>query len=196
MRPRLRRRIFSAISSTRAAALPLTRTSPTRRRPAAGSLEFLRQFRLHAERQLNGSGSCNLVQQQLYGHQQPPGAHLPGERWEHHHERAVRRGGREQSHEPAGQWEHCPRRVDYHPSWRKWLLRRDAQPEAASGGEYVLQLRGEVNPQTFSGSYGGTLSFNAVPIPANAWLLVSALGAFALFLGWRRGRATTAHCAS
>jgi hypothetical protein len=64
------------------------------------------------------------------------------------------------------------------------------------GGEYVLQFRGEVNPQTFSGSYGGTLSFNAVPIPANAWLLASALGAFALLLRWRRSHATTTHCAS
>jgi hypothetical protein len=46
-------------------------------------------------------------------------------------------------------------------------------------GEYVLQIRGEVQDGTgaFSGSYGGTLSLTPVPLPASLPLLLGGLGA-------------------
>jgi hypothetical protein len=42
-------------------------------------------------------------------------------------------------------------------------------------GSYVLEVRGNVNGQ-FGGSYSGVMNLAPVPLPAAAWLLLSALG--------------------
>jgi hypothetical protein len=44
---------------------------------------------------------------------------------------------------------------------------------AMAAGSYIVQIRGEANP---SSSYAGTISFNAVPLPASLIMLLSGLG--------------------
>jgi hypothetical protein len=64
-------------------------------------------------------------------------------------------------------------------------------PNDVPAGSYILQIRGEaVNP---AGSYGGTITFDAVPLPAALPLLFSGLMGFAGFGGLiRRRRGGTA----
>jgi hypothetical protein len=57
-------------------------------------------------------------------------------------------------------------------------------PKALVAGSYILQVRGEGSP---TATYGGTVTFTPVPLPAGFPLLISGLGALAGF-GFRKGR--------
>ena len=59
--------------------------------------------------------------------------------------------------------------------------------QAFGAGTYVLQIRGEVAGPPFSGSYGGSVSFTPVPLPAGLPLLLSGLAALALMVRGRPG---------
>ena len=72
-------------------------------------------------------------------------------------------------------------------SWQSFNLGplgsfNETLPTGFAAGDYILQIRGEAGA---SSSYGGTISFTPVPLPAAAWLMVSALGALG---GFRRAR--------
>jgi hypothetical protein len=51
-------------------------------------------------------------------------------------------------------------------------------PTGFAAGAYILQIRGEAGS---SASYGGSISFTPVPLPAAVWLLVSGLGVMSAF---------------
>lgn len=53
-------------------------------------------------------------------------------------------------------------------------------------GTYDLQIRGEVLGSPASGSYGGSVTFTAVPLPAALPLMLSGLGLFGGLRGRRR----------
>jgi hypothetical protein len=61
-------------------------------------------------------------------------------------------------------------------------------PAIASASDYILQVRGEVAPSGgpgLAGSYGGSISFSPVPLPAGLPLFLSGLGGLGLILGRR-----------
>jgi len=55
---------------------------------------------------------------------------------------------------------------------------------AFGSGTYVLQIRGEVAGTPASGSYGGSISFTPVPLPAGLPLLLSGLFSLAALFGF------------
>jgi hypothetical protein len=55
-------------------------------------------------------------------------------------------------------------------------------PAAVSAGNYILQVRGDASTP---GSWGGTVTFDAVPLPAALPLLLSGLGGLGFFGGAR-----------
>jgi hypothetical protein len=57
-------------------------------------------------------------------------------------------------------------------------------PTALTGGEYILQIRGEA--ATNGGSYGGTISFTPAPLPAGLPLLLSGLALLGCAAATRR----------
>jgi hypothetical protein len=58
--------------------------------------------------------------------------------------------------------------------------------QAFGAGTYVLQIRGEVAGSPASGSYGGSISFTPVPLPAGLTLLLSGLIGLGVLAGFRR----------
>jgi hypothetical protein len=61
-------------------------------------------------------------------------------------------------------------------------------PAVADPSDYILQVRGEVAPSGgpgLAGSYGGSVSFSPVPLPAGLLLLLSGLGGLCLIVGRR-----------
>jgi hypothetical protein len=62
-------------------------------------------------------------------------------------------------------------------SWQDFTLGSTSYnvtlPKGFSAGDYILQIRGEA---TGAGSYGGSIAFTPVPLPAALPLLLSALG--------------------
>lgn len=57
-------------------------------------------------------------------------------------------------------------------------------PTGIAGGSYILQIRGEAAPG--GGSYGGTLAFTPVPLPAALPLLLSGIAGVGVLAGRRR----------
>jgi hypothetical protein len=57
-------------------------------------------------------------------------------------------------------------------------------PTGIAGGSYILQIRGEA--ASGGGSYGGALSFTAVPLPAAMPLLLSSIAGIGVFARRRR----------